>query len=489
MPDQTPILSLPLILPAQAQKHVTHNEALRLLDVMVQLVVRDRGLTAPPSTPLEGDRHIIASGATGEWAGKDGQIAAYWDTAWLYLEPQDGWTAYISDENTSAIHVSGQWLAERERGAQFPELGINATADMVNRLSVNADATLLNHNGAGHQLKLNKAGVGDTTSLLYQSGFLGRAEIGLTGNDDLSIKVSPDGTAFQSALVIDQTTADVTLPGQVMVGALGFAASPDTGLGLVSADAIGFRVAGTVRATLSDTSWQVDLPFTGTAVTQSQTDATAGRVLKVGDFGLGAVSTPDFNADDPALPTLLGRATSGTRADSSFWHSFHLSRVMSGQAAQLAIRDGLATSDSQFAIRHRDGTGTWSTWNRMYGQKNVLGPVALSSGQVSGALFERGTNANGEYIRFTDGTQICWHSLSVPNINTSIGALFQSPAATWTFPATFDTAPSVSGAADWSQYWLGISVASGINVQFRALSPVSVGTGQTCRLTAIGRWA
>ena len=52
---------LPYLLAAQAQKHVTHNEALRLLDGLVQLAVLDRDLTAPPGAPADGDRYIVAS--------------------------------------------------------------------------------------------------------------------------------------------------------------------------------------------------------------------------------------------------------------------------------------------------------------------------------------------------------------------------------------------------------------------------------------------
>ena len=77
MSDDTPLLSLPLLLPSQAQKHVTHNEALRLLDVLVQLAVTDRTRTEPPAAPEEGDRHLIAAGATGAWAGRANQIAAF----------------------------------------------------------------------------------------------------------------------------------------------------------------------------------------------------------------------------------------------------------------------------------------------------------------------------------------------------------------------------------------------------------------------------
>ncbi len=80
MPDISPILSLPLIMPAQAQKHVTHNEALRLLDVMVQLAVLNRNLSAAPALPSVGDRHIVAAGAVGTWAGQVGKIALFTST-------------------------------------------------------------------------------------------------------------------------------------------------------------------------------------------------------------------------------------------------------------------------------------------------------------------------------------------------------------------------------------------------------------------------
>ena len=55
-------LKLPYLAAAQAQKHVTHNEALRLLDGLVQLSVLDRDLTAPPGSPVDGDRYVVASG-------------------------------------------------------------------------------------------------------------------------------------------------------------------------------------------------------------------------------------------------------------------------------------------------------------------------------------------------------------------------------------------------------------------------------------------
>lgn len=78
-------------------------------------------------------------------------------------------------------------------------------------------ALLFDNTGAGVQAKLNKHGASDTASLLYQDNYSGRAEIGLTGDDDLHLKVSPDGSSWTSALTIDRTTgllthADGTVP-------------------------------------------------------------------------------------------------------------------------------------------------------------------------------------------------------------------------------------------------------------------------------------
>ncbi|MDV6227658.1 DUF2793 domain-containing protein [Nitratireductor aquimarinus] len=88
--EQTANLKLPYIMPSQAQKHVTHNEAIRLLDGLVQLAVRDRDLSAPPVSPEEGECHIVAAAATGAWTGWEGQVAYFADGAWMRFAPAAG---------------------------------------------------------------------------------------------------------------------------------------------------------------------------------------------------------------------------------------------------------------------------------------------------------------------------------------------------------------------------------------------------------------
>jgi hypothetical protein len=93
--SETPLLALPLIAAEQAQKHVTLNEALNALDALVQLAVKDRDVTAPPGSPAEGDRYIVAAGASGAWAGRDLDIAAWQGGAWNFYEPTEGWRCWI----------------------------------------------------------------------------------------------------------------------------------------------------------------------------------------------------------------------------------------------------------------------------------------------------------------------------------------------------------------------------------------------------------
>lgn len=223
MSDQSPILNLPYILPAQAQKHVSHNEALRILDAIVQLSVQDRILTGPPAGPNEGDRYIVAAGALGAWAGHGGEIALFGDGQWGFFAPQAGWQAWVVADAAVAVFDGAAWVSPSAGGGggtitSLPLLGISATADSTNRLSVSSDATLFNNAGAGHQMKLNKASTADTASLLFQTGFSGRAEMGTAGSDGFAIKVSADGASFADALTVDPTSGIVSLPQGVNSG-------------------------------------------------------------------------------------------------------------------------------------------------------------------------------------------------------------------------------------------------------------------------------
>jgi hypothetical protein len=107
--SETPNLALPFLAASQAQKHVTLNESLLRLDALAHLAVASRILTAPPVEPVDGDRYLVPAGATGDWAGQSGKIAARADGAWSFLAPRTGWRAWIADERRLVVRTAAGW--------------------------------------------------------------------------------------------------------------------------------------------------------------------------------------------------------------------------------------------------------------------------------------------------------------------------------------------------------------------------------------------
>ncbi len=219
----TPNLRLPYLAAAQSQKHVTHNEAIRALDAVVQLSVLTQALASPPATPLNGQRWIVAAAATGAWSGQSDAIAAFQDGAWTFLAPVEGWLAWVADVGKLVAWTDAGWA---DAGGAAPDVsinpaplvGVNATADATNRLAVKSPASLFDNAGNGHQIKINKATVSDTASVLYQDAYSGRAEIGLCGDDNFHFKVSADGVSWKNSIVVDAATGAVSMPFTPPVG-------------------------------------------------------------------------------------------------------------------------------------------------------------------------------------------------------------------------------------------------------------------------------
>ena len=108
--SNTPMLSLPLLQAAQAQKHVTVNEALVRIDGLAQLVLQSTNLVTSPGLPVEGDCYAIPSGATSAWAGQDGKIAMFSNGGWLFVQPRAGWRAWVVDVSAMVRFNGGNWV-------------------------------------------------------------------------------------------------------------------------------------------------------------------------------------------------------------------------------------------------------------------------------------------------------------------------------------------------------------------------------------------
>jgi Protein of unknown function (DUF2793) len=217
--SDTPLLALPYIAGSQAQKHVTHNEALTLLDGLLHLSVISRSLATPPASPVDGDRYLVAASPTGTWATHAGQVALLVEGAWRFLNPRKGWRLWVEAENLFLIFDGTTWATPPLPTTlqNMAQLGVNATADATNKLAVSSSSVLFNNVGAGVQFKINKNAATDTASLLLQTGFSGRVEIGTAGDDNLHFKVSANGSTFNESLIVASVTGVVTAKNNLLL--------------------------------------------------------------------------------------------------------------------------------------------------------------------------------------------------------------------------------------------------------------------------------
>lgn len=221
MSEKTNKLGLPYLMAAQAQKHVTHNEALRLLDSLIHISVKSRVVVSPPQNVSEGDAYLIPdTGATGVFSTQEGNLASFNDGEWFFTTPNIGLTAFIEDEEAYLVNMAAgfQSIGSNSGGGssgsispnaeiRLAGLAINAPNDDNNRLTVASDSVLFNHaqsmGGDGDMRQIiNKGDAQNTAAQLFQSNFDGHAEIGLLGNNDFRIKTSSDGTNWIDAIVV-----------------------------------------------------------------------------------------------------------------------------------------------------------------------------------------------------------------------------------------------------------------------------------------------
>lgn len=260
---------------------------------------------------------------------------------------------------------------------EVEKLGINTTADTTNRLSVNSDAVLFNHNGTNSQVKVNKSATGNTASHLFQVGFSGRAEFGLIGSDDFQMKTSPDGSSFVTGLTIQATDAGLRAHVNLSPAANDGAALGTTALGW--ADAF-FATGGTIH--FANTDWVAthsagvltvgtgDLRVT-TAGTNSASVVTVGgaQTLTGKTLTSPVLNTPTVGTS--ILPTANDGAALGSTALG--WSDLHLA-----SGALINAANGNAV------ITHSSGIWTVSTgdWRVTTAGTNAASAVTVGGTQT-----------------------------------------------------------------------------------------------------------
>jgi len=119
MTDETPRWTLPLLAAGQAQKEIAHNEALGLLDLVVQPCVESVGLDTPPGAPQPGQAWIVGPQPTGAWSGRAQALAGWTAGGWRFLVPRAGLAGWSRTDQCAAQWDGNGWHSGRVSGREL----------------------------------------------------------------------------------------------------------------------------------------------------------------------------------------------------------------------------------------------------------------------------------------------------------------------------------------------------------------------------------
>jgi hypothetical protein len=109
MAEQTARFAMPLLAAGQAAKELTHNEALTLVDMLMQPEVVAVGIEVPPAAPEPGQCWIVGSQPVGEWAGRADHLAGWALSGWRFVAPREGLAGWCSSTGMPVAYRQGVW--------------------------------------------------------------------------------------------------------------------------------------------------------------------------------------------------------------------------------------------------------------------------------------------------------------------------------------------------------------------------------------------
>jgi hypothetical protein len=162
MADVTARLAMPLLAAGQAQKEITHNEAMTVVDGLLHGAIESRSLAAPPGSPVAGQLWLVAASPSGAWTGQAGRLALWTAGGWRYVAPVagqllwsradsifgwfDGSVWHWGDWPVTSVKIGGQQVVGAARPAILPPAG-GSVIDSQARTTVSAVLQALRDHG------------------------------------------------------------------------------------------------------------------------------------------------------------------------------------------------------------------------------------------------------------------------------------------------------------------------------------------------------
>ena len=274
---KTPNFALPLLVTAQAQKELIHNEALIIIDAILNSGLETiKPMNKPKLNPAEGECYLIGDNPQAKWKGK-GEYITFFYNGWRFIKPKAGLRLWVKDVKKLYVFDESKWieLKQLEKEAdkdkqqnkaskltdltdveinnlqenqiivsnivnsqdkkftnsnlnelldkiEIKQLAINTTKDPNNGLSVKSDNVLFTEEKGDCKIKVNKKTKNNTASFIFQTNWQARAEFGLIGEDNFVLKIFPDGVNSIEIFKIDLKNGaidfkqDVTIRGKKM---------------------------------------------------------------------------------------------------------------------------------------------------------------------------------------------------------------------------------------------------------------------------------
>ena len=209
---------MPFIQPSQAQKHITHNQAVETLDVLVQLSVISANTASPIANPDLGDSYIVPVGATGEWQDHENAVATKVEGGWVFKFPLIGWRAFVVATDSVWVFGASGWVDQKDTLQNLPAVGVGGTADATNPFTARLNsalwtATPTSEGGSGSVLQtINKEDETADAGFVFQTGYSAKAIMGTFGSDRFRIATTIDGTTFKDALEVDPVSGALSQP-------------------------------------------------------------------------------------------------------------------------------------------------------------------------------------------------------------------------------------------------------------------------------------
>lgn len=235
----------------------------------------------------------------------------------------------------------------------------------------------------------------------------------------------------------------------------------------------------------SDTSITAAMKWTGDSGTYNYSlvrDTASGRQTIRNSEALAEYLQ---GLNDPALAALSGLTPAANK----------LAYYDSDSSAALATLTAFARS----ILDDADGAAVYATLGQIpnaqlrndltpdkaFRRGNILGTVSQASGVPTGAIIERGNNANGNYVRFADGTQICWQTVAISAVAST------ASTETWTYPASFNGTPAITTTSRITAPGttvVEVSVANGTSMQSDIVIYRLTTASTNVNVIAVGRW-